>query len=190
MNNTELKAYIDGLIPDNSNREISAEDLRNTLYSLLQVSNSFGDFVSSDAQGNVSLSSGVWTPLVCDALDPQTSTAGEPYYLTGDLWESNRIQLTELPEDSNIFVRFDFRYSALSPNTEFDVKLVFRDSLDSIVFEQIIDHQYFKIAETRNLIQTYIFFRGPAVEDGTVEVQMKADTNAEGRLNGLLIGYA
>lgn len=190
MTNTELKAFIDNLLPDNTSREISPEDLRNSLYELVKLSDAYGDFENTEANPKQSLSAGVWTLMTNDLGGSSTDITRQPYYITDPMFADNAIQLTGIPESTIIQVRFDVNLQSLAVNTEFDVKVVFKDSGGSTAFEQIIAHYYFKNTGARDFVIQYNFFRGPVIEDGELELYIKSDSNSQAKYNGVLVAFS
>jgi len=135
---------------------------------------------------NQTLPIDTFVPMTNDGLESTTNIVKLPIY-TPTLFSSNRVQLTSVPENNILTLRIVATLIALSPNTEFDSKLVFRNSGGTIIFESVLGHNSFKTTGSRTFTDVAIFFLGSVIVNGTVEFQIKADTAAEARFNGILI---
>ena len=133
-----------------------------------------------------SITATVFTAMTNDTLASTTFTDSLPEYTTA-LFASNRIDLQSIPVNSPVTLRLVIELNTQTVNTEFDVKLVFRNSSESIIFESQIGHTSFKNTGARTFTFVNIFFVGAVILDGTVELQVTADKDAAALYKGVLI---
>lgn len=153
---------------------------------LNQVRTPQGHATYDNAGSEQAITADVFLPMTNDTLASTTFIDELPEYSTA-LFASNRIDLDGIGLNSPVTLRLVVELNTLTINTEFDVKLVFRSSSESIIFESQIGHTSFKNTGARTFTFVNIFFVGSAILNGTVELQVKADKNAGATYKGVLI---
>lgn len=177
---------MDTNLADNSEGGISALDLRQVNESLIKKVGGWVDYNNGEA-GLQSITASTWTALTNDGLGAYTDTSYKPYYLSGDWWSSNAIQLDEIEVGAFINCRFDITLGILSNNTDVQFRIHFMNSSEETIFSTLFDYRAFKTTGTLSGVNTFDFYVGASLEGAHAHIEVLADQNINAKLNGVVL---
>lgn len=175
MTSTQLKALQDANLATNDAKEITAAKLREVTAEMLKSHGGVVYYVNSTTTKQ-SATGGVELQLTHDASG-YTVTTYKPYFVSGDLFSSNVIQLSELENGS--VVNFRFEGEVVTPNAT-EVKFIakVKNSSGTVVFELPFLDLYFKSSGTHPCVANNFLFMDTDIEDGTVEFYYESDNDS------------
>lgn len=185
MTSTQLKALQDTLLADNNQGEITPQDVRDVFTELIKKSGGWADY-SNSAVDLQTISASTWTQLTNDGAGALTKTDYKPYYTTS-LFNSNSVDLTDIPEGTVITLRNDITLNILSNNTDVLFRVKFKNEIGTEVFTQLYDYRAFKTQGQLSGVNFFEFYVGSDILNGSVELEINADHEIGAKWNGVFI---
>ena len=186
MASSTIKNQIDTLLADNTEGGISAADLRNVLNNVLTAQGGHSIFYNSAA--SQSGTAGVPLRISNDGLGAGTETSDKPFYMAGDLWESNEVKLGELDNAAVAYIRAVMEIETLANNQEITLYGLAFDKNNTQVGNFDFQNVYYKATGSRTISTLSSVHVNPILSDGGyVELWAKSGSDFNLRVDNIFI---